>query len=110
MQPPAPAAAAPQAATPPAPGTPAAPAAAAAKMWREVWPNGKPKALCPMAKDPATGRWAKHGKWESWHEDGTLAKTGTYIYDKMDGEWKIWFPGVSTPYVEIWQNGVKKPG
>jgi len=106
------------AATAPSPGTPAtaapsAPAADAPKsetrQWRETWPNGKPKALCPLVRDPKSGKLVKHGLWQSWNEDGSLNKEGHYVYGEQDGEWKFYFPKVSQPIVEVWAMGKKLP-
>jgi hypothetical protein len=83
----------------------------AGKFWKETYPDGKLKAKCPMVKDPQNPKkWVKHGLWQGWFPDGKLQKEGHYKYDKMDGEWKIWFPGVEKPYIEKWVDGKKIEG
>ena len=42
----------------------------------------------------------EHGKYESYYEDGTLQRRGSYHYDSLDGKWflyyddgSLWFEG-----------------
>ncbi len=76
------------------------------KEWRERFASGKLRAKCPMVRDPKNPkRWVKHGLWQSWFENGKLEKEGRYKHDEMDGEWKIWFPGVEKPLIQMWKDG-----
>lgn len=93
----------------PAAAAAAAPASPESRPWRETWPSGKPKALCTLVRDPKSGKFVKHGLWQSWNEDGSLNKEGRYVYGEQDGEWKFYYPKVPRPIIEVYEMGKKVP-
>lgn len=77
------------------------------REWKETFPDGKVKALCPMVRHPETGKLVKHGVWRTWNADGTLNKEGRYVLGVQDGVWKFWYPGVAQPITETYKMGTK---